>query len=86
LKDIFVLGAGFMGSGIAQVSSLAGYRVTLCDTGEDRLAAGVESIADSLRRMVKSKRIEQEAAGAALDLRTTTDPQKRGAPTWSSRR
>jgi 3-hydroxyacyl-CoA dehydrogenase len=80
LKDIFVLGAGFMGSGIAQVSSLAGYRVTLCDTGEDRLAAGVESIADSLRRMVKSKRIEQEAAGAALDLRTTTDPtEARGA-------
>jgi 3-hydroxybutyryl-CoA dehydrogenase len=72
VEEIFVLGAGFMGAGIAQVSSLAGYRVTLCDTTEERLSQGLDSIADSLRRMVKSGRIDGEAAEAALRLETTT--------------
>jgi 3-hydroxyacyl-CoA dehydrogenase len=72
VKEIFVLGAGFMGAGIAQVSSLAGYRVTLCDTTEERLSQGLDSITDSLRRMVKSGRIDGEAAEAALRLETTT--------------
>jgi 3-hydroxybutyryl-CoA dehydrogenase len=72
VEEIFVLGAGFMGAGIAQVSSLAGYRVTLCDTTEERLSQGLDSITDSLRRMVKSGRIDGEAAEAALRLETTT--------------
>jgi 3-hydroxyacyl-CoA dehydrogenase len=71
-EEIFVLGAGFMGAGIAQVSSLAGYRVTLCDTTEERLSQGLDSITDSLRRMVKSGRIDGEAAEAALRPETTT--------------
>jgi 3-hydroxybutyryl-CoA dehydrogenase len=72
VEEIFVLGAGFMGAGIAQVSSLAGYRVTLSDTTEERLSQGLDSITDSLRRMVKSGRIDGEAAEAALRLETTT--------------
>jgi 3-hydroxybutyryl-CoA dehydrogenase len=75
IEEIFVLGAGFMGAGIAQVSSLAGYRVTLCDTNEERLSHGLDSITDSLRRMVKSGRIDEEAAKAALRLETTTELQ-----------
>jgi 3-hydroxybutyryl-CoA dehydrogenase len=75
VEEIFVLGAGFMGAGIAQVSSLAGYRVTLCDTTEERLSQGLDSITDSLRRMVKSGRIDGEAAEAALRLETTTELQ-----------
>jgi 3-hydroxybutyryl-CoA dehydrogenase len=75
VEEIFVLGAGFMGAGIAQVSSLAGYRVTLCDTNEERLSHGLDSITDSLRRMVKSGRIDGEAAKAALRLDTTTELQ-----------
>ena len=44
MNEVFVLGAGFMGAGIAQVSSLAGYRVTMANTGEDKLEAGMRSI------------------------------------------
>jgi 3-hydroxybutyryl-CoA dehydrogenase len=49
--------------------------VTLCDTTEERLSQGLDSITDSLRRMVKSGRIDGEAAEAALRLETTTELQ-----------
>ena len=74
MNEVFVLGAGFMGAGIAQVSSLAGYRVTMADTGEDRLEAGMRSISDSLRRMVRSGKVDERDADKALsEIKTTID-------------
>lgn len=49
LRDkVFVLGAGFMGSGIAQAAAAAGYDVTLCDVDADSVQAGLERMKDSL--------------------------------------
>ncbi len=40
IKHIFVLGAGTMGNGIAQVSASSGYRVTLMDVIPDQSHPG----------------------------------------------
>ena len=74
ISKVFILGAGYMGAGIAQVASLAGYRVTMADTGESKLEAGMRSISDSLRRMVRSGKVEEPEADKALsEIKTTTD-------------
>ncbi|MDI6831931.1 MAG: 3-hydroxyacyl-CoA dehydrogenase [Actinomycetota bacterium] len=72
IENVFVVGAGFMGHGIAQVSALAGYRVTLCDVREEALRAGTENIRSSLRKLVSKGRVDEERAGRALELISTT--------------
>lgn len=63
-----------MGSGVAQVSALAGYDVTLQDINSDALARAKTGIEKSLSRFVSKKKISQEEADAALKrIRMTTD-------------
>jgi 3-hydroxybutyryl-CoA dehydrogenase len=65
IQRVYVLGAGLMGHGIAQVSAQAGKRVTLADRTTDLAARGKERIADNLAQRVERRRLE---AGAADDL------------------
>ncbi|TFG26958.1 MAG: 3-hydroxyacyl-CoA dehydrogenase family protein [Promethearchaeota archaeon] len=51
IKNIVVVGAGLMGAGIAQVSLMAGYKVTLVDIKEDFINKGVNSIESGLKRL-----------------------------------
>jgi 3-hydroxybutyryl-CoA dehydrogenase len=44
MKNILVVGAGFMGSGIAQVCAQTGCRVYLMDVNREALDKGVEAI------------------------------------------
>ncbi len=44
VQTICVLGAGTMGSGIAQVASQSGYQVVLRDVNEDLLVRGMGNI------------------------------------------
>ncbi len=75
IERVFVLGAGFMGNGIAQVAASAGYRVTMCDVSEERLEAGMEAVRSSLKRFLAKGRIDREGMEATLaGIRTTTDP------------
>jgi 3-hydroxybutyryl-CoA dehydrogenase len=63
---VAVIGAGAMGSGIAQIAALHGHRVQLHDT---RLGAGdaaKKGIAETLARMVAKGRLAQADADAAL--------------------
>ncbi|WP_051328910.1 3-hydroxybutyryl-CoA dehydrogenase [Geminicoccus roseus] len=53
ITTIGVIGAGQMGSGIAQVGSLAGYRVRLVDVNPEQLATAMGKIAVGLDRLVK---------------------------------
>jgi 3-hydroxybutyryl-CoA dehydrogenase len=71
-EQIAVIGAGLMGSGIAQVSAQAGYDVVLRDVTEAALARGVAGIAASYERFVAKGRLGAEAAEAALARITTT--------------
>jgi 3-hydroxybutyryl-CoA dehydrogenase len=66
IKTIFVVGAGQMGSGIAQVAAQAGFQVFLSDVSEKIIAAGRENIAKQLERAQEKGKL-QETAGAILD-------------------
>jgi 3-hydroxybutyryl-CoA dehydrogenase len=64
--NIAVLGAGQMGSGIAQVFAAKGASVVLIDTKEDFVARGRDTIKGSLARIVKKGSLAQADADAAL--------------------
>jgi 3-hydroxybutyryl-CoA dehydrogenase len=73
-QKITVVGAGLMGSGIAQVSAQAGVEVTLRDVSVPALARAVADIEKSLTRFVAKGRTTQPDAEAALArISTTTD-------------
>lgn len=64
---IGVVGAGTMGSGIAQVGCLSGARVLMHDPVPEALRAGRERIADSLERAVGRGALSQAEARAAVE-------------------
>jgi 3-hydroxybutyryl-CoA dehydrogenase len=72
VAKIAVVGAGLMGSGIAQVASVAGHEVALRDVGEDQLARGLDAVRSSLQRFVTKDRMTEADAEAALARITTT--------------
>jgi len=73
-QRIVVVGAGLMGSGIAQVSAQAGHTVVLRDLTPDALARARSGIESSLARFVAKDRISGQDAEAALArISTTTD-------------
>ncbi|MFY4775286.1 3-hydroxybutyryl-CoA dehydrogenase [Metabacillus sp. RGM 3146] len=57
IKKVMVIGAGQMGSGIAQVCAMAGYSVTLNDLNEEFLNKGLGAIGKNLQRQVEKERI-----------------------------
>ncbi|OIQ84219.1 putative 3-hydroxybutyryl-CoA dehydrogenase [mine drainage metagenome] len=80
-RRIGVIGAGTMGNGIAQVSALAGYDVTMIDVDDAALQRGRDALQSSLARMVKKGTLAQADADAALSrVHGSTDLQQlRGA-------
>ena len=74
IEHIAIIGAGQMGNGIAQVSSCAGYRVTMIDIKEEFLEKGMNTINNSLNKLVsKGKMSEIEAESAISRISTSTD-------------
>jgi 3-hydroxybutyryl-CoA dehydrogenase len=68
-----VIGAGIMGSGIAQTCAVAGLNVTVVDISDAILAKGVASVKDSLDRLVKKEKLTTADANAAVArIKTTT--------------
>lgn len=57
-----IVGAGAMGSGIAQVAAAAGHRVLLHDARPGAAAAAVEGVATALRRQVEKQKLSSDAA------------------------
>ena len=67
-----VIGAGTMGSGIAQAfAQTEGYSVKLCDINEQLAAGGKAKISKGLNRLVSKGKMEQEKADAILAKITT---------------
>ncbi|WP_194744976.1 3-hydroxyacyl-CoA dehydrogenase NAD-binding domain-containing protein [Thermaurantiacus tibetensis] len=61
-----VIGAGIMGSGIAQVAAAAGHQVTLTDIALERAEAGRAGIGKALDRQVAKGSLDPAAAAALL--------------------
>ncbi|MFE6685976.1 3-hydroxyacyl-CoA dehydrogenase family protein [Streptomyces sp. NPDC057743] len=73
-KKLAVIGAGLMGSGIAQVSAQAGWDVVLRDVTDEALARGRGGIAASYEKFVaKGKLTASDAEQALARITTTTD-------------
>ncbi|HWR30939.1 MAG TPA: 3-hydroxyacyl-CoA dehydrogenase family protein [Negativicutes bacterium] len=73
IKSIFVVGAGLMGSGIAQVAAQGGYKVCIYDINEKSLEKALKTITSSVERFVKKGKLSEMAAQAALaNVSTTT--------------
>jgi 3-hydroxybutyryl-CoA dehydrogenase len=75
LERIGILGAGVMGSGIAQVMAIAGHEVTCYDIAEEALGKGRETIDTGrfgVRTAVARGKLDQDTADAVLELVTFT--------------
>jgi 3-hydroxybutyryl-CoA dehydrogenase len=73
-NTLAVIGAGLMGSGIAQVSAAAGYEVVLRDVSDAATARGLAGITASFEKFVSKGRMAAGDAEAALGrISTTTD-------------
>lgn len=66
LDRVFVIGAGLMGHGIAQVSAAAGKQVTLADQTAELAEKGKARIAGNLVRLVDKGKLGQPEADATL--------------------
>ena len=78
IQNIFVVGAGLMGSGIAQTAITSGYHVVINDQNQAALDRAVAGIEKALGREVEKERLTQEAKDAALKL-LATDATMEGA-------
>ncbi len=65
-QTVAVVGAGLMGSGIAQVAAVAGYRVVLHDVTAESLDRGMNSMRKSLDKLVQKGTVDAAAADAAV--------------------
>ncbi|CAM3844900.1 3-hydroxybutyryl-CoA dehydrogenase [Mesobacillus thioparans] len=76
VKTIMVIGAGQMGSGIAQVCAQAGYDVLLNDLKPEFVERGLSGIKKNLNRQVDKGRMTAEQLDAVVDRVTaSTDLQ-----------
>jgi 3-hydroxybutyryl-CoA dehydrogenase len=71
IQRVFVIGAGLMGHGIAQVSAAAGKQVTLADRTTELAEKGRARIGSNLQRQVDKGKLEQAAADEILARVTT---------------
>jgi len=67
IQTICICGAGTMGSGIAQVSAVAGFRVLLYDLNTEMLQKARTAIEKSLQSLTEKKKISHAEKEAALE-------------------
>ncbi|MGW3496081.1 3-hydroxyacyl-CoA dehydrogenase family protein [Streptomyces sp. NPDC001020] len=73
-RKLAVIGAGLMGSGIAQVSAQAGWDVVLRDVTNEALTRGTDAIKASYDKFVSKGKMEaREAEEALARITATTD-------------
>jgi len=74
IKKVCILGAGIMGSGIAQVVAAAGFDVNMRDIEDHFVEKGLATIKFHLDRAVEKEKIKAKEARAILSLiKGTTD-------------
>ncbi|WP_096203016.1 3-hydroxybutyryl-CoA dehydrogenase [Bacillus sp. FJAT-45350] len=74
IQTVLVIGAGQMGSGIAQVNAMAGFDVYLHDLKEEYVERGMNTIKKNLDRQVQKERMTGEERDEVLSrLTPSTD-------------
>ena len=77
VKTIGVVGAGIMGSGIAQVAASANYEVTIQDIARSASDKAIATVHLSLGRFVKKGKLDEQGAAEILNrIQTTPDLHK----------
>jgi len=75
IKNIFIVGAGTMGAGIAQTTAVSGYQVTLMDVDAAQLTRAQAAITKSTAKLVEKEKltVEQKTIASAITMTTTLD-------------
>lgn len=76
IKKVAVIGAGTMGSGIAQVFAHRGFPVTMIDLKREFLDRGVAAVDKSLSRLVKKEVIDEKKKAEIMELVKTSTEMK----------
>ena len=79
IQKVMVIGAGQMGSGIAQVCAMSGYEVLLHDLKDEYVEKGLGTIAKNLSRQVEKGKMESEEKDAILSRLTSSTNLKNAA-------
>lgn len=75
---IMVIGSGLMGSGIAQVCIVAGFKVLLMDISKDNVQKGKKNIEYRLNRKVEKQEMTKDEYNQAIALLTISDKYDEG--------
>ena len=74
IEKVFVIGAGFMGSGIVENAAVKGLNVTVYDISQAQLDKSVNNITRNLDKAVAKGRMEAADRDASLSrIHCTTD-------------
>jgi 3-hydroxybutyryl-CoA dehydrogenase len=71
IGSIFVVGAGTMGNGIAQVAATSGYQVTMMDVVSGQVERAQAAIARSVEKLLGKGVITEQQKQAALSVQTS---------------
>lgn len=73
IRSIGIIGAGQMGSGIAQTAAVSGYQVTLYDSFSGVADKAAERICANLEKLVSKGRLDRTVCDAAVKSITVVD-------------
>ena len=73
IDKVFIVGAGLMGSGIAQVCAQSGIQVILKDISNEAIEKGFKSIAWSVGKFIEKGKLTEEKEAILGRIKTTTE-------------
>lgn len=74
VENVYIVGSGYMGSGIAQVSAAAGYKVKLYDVSAEKSQKAIDNISFWLNKKVEKNKMTLEEKDAIMaKLSTSTN-------------
>jgi 3-hydroxybutyryl-CoA dehydrogenase len=73
VKKVFIVGAGFMGSGIAQVCASSGLEVILCDVADEALKRALGNISWSAGKLVEKQKVKGSVESIMARITPTGD-------------
>jgi len=71
IRSIFVVGAGTMGNGIAQVAATSGYQVTMMDVVPGQVERALATIAKSVEKLLGKGAITEQQRQDGLTIKTS---------------